>query len=77
MGICLVRHGLLHEAGQGQALPEGRQDGPYAYANEVSRVRGKVVSKYVGIVKIPEGTEDTNVVEKGGEPDADQSGESE
>ena len=62
---------------KGRLYPKAARTGPYAYANEVSRVRGKVVSKYVGIVKIPEGTEDTNVVEKGGEPDADQSGESE
>jgi len=62
---------------KGRLYPKAARTGPYAYANEVSRVRGKVVSKYVGIVKILEGTEDTNVVEKGGEPDADQSGESE
>ena len=62
---------------RGRLYPKAARTGPYAYANEVSRVRGKVVSKYVGIVRIPEGTEDTNVVEKGAEPDADQSGESE
>ena len=29
--------------------------GPYAFANEVRRVGGKVTSKYVGILKVPEG----------------------
>ena len=59
---------------RGRLYPKAARTGPYAYANEVSRVRGKVVSKYVGIVKIPE---DTDVVEKGGEADADQFDESE
>ena len=29
--------------------------GPYAYAQEVTRANGKVVTKYLGIVNVPEG----------------------
>jgi len=73
---------------KGRLYPKAARTGPYAFANEVSRVRGKVVSKYIGIVKVPdsasvtesadvvESGEGTDVVEKsGGEADAIDAGE--
>jgi hypothetical protein len=38
----------------GRLYPKAARTGPYAFAHEVSRVGGKVVSKYIGIVKVPE-----------------------
>ena len=35
--------------------PVKARTGPYAFANDVTRVGGKVTSKYVGVVQVPEG----------------------
>lgn len=35
--------------------PVKARTGPYAFANDVTRVGGKVTSKYVGILQVPEG----------------------
>ena len=60
---------------RGKLYPKAVRTGPYAFANEVTRVHGKVVSKYIGIVKVFR--EGADVVEKGGEADADHFDESE
>ena len=39
---------------RGKLYPKAARDGPYAFAEEVSRVNGRVVSRYLGIVKLPE-----------------------
>lgn len=39
---------------KGRLYPKAARTGPYAFAQEVSRVRGKVATRYVGIVKVPE-----------------------
>ena len=41
----------------GRLYPKAARTGPYAYAQEVTRVNGKVVTKYIGIVKVPESQE--------------------
>jgi len=46
---------------KGKLYPKAARTGPYAFAQEVSRVRLKVVTKYVGIVKVPK---DAVVIEK-------------
>ncbi len=51
---------------KGRLYPKAARFGSYAFAQEVSRVRGKVVTRYVGIVKVPK---DAAVVENGGEAD--------
>lgn len=56
----------------GRLYPKAARTGPYAYAQEVTRVNGKVVTKYIGIVRLPE---NTDVVERGGEGSADKPGE--
>lgn len=59
---------------KGRLYPKAARAGPYAYAQEVSRAGGKVVTRYAGVVRVPEGTD---VVEKRGEADADHTGEPE
>lgn len=73
----------------GRLYPKAARAGPFAYANEVSGVQGKVVSKYVGIAKVPDNTNvvesadvvenkaGTNVVENVGEADANDTREPE
>ncbi len=41
---------------RGKTYPKAARTGPYAFAQEVTRVNGKVVSRYVGIVSVPEDT---------------------
>jgi hypothetical protein len=38
----------------GRLYPRAARTGPYAFAEEVSRVNGKVVSKYLGIRRLPD-----------------------
>ncbi|MDV3278537.1 MAG: hypothetical protein LYZ69_08785 [Nitrososphaerales archaeon] len=57
---------------KGKLYPKATRTSSFAYANEVNRERGRVVSKYIGIMKVPEGSD---VVEKGGDADADSPGE--
>jgi hypothetical protein len=38
----------------GRLYPKAARTGPYAFAEEVRRVDGRVVSRYVGIVQVPE-----------------------
>jgi hypothetical protein len=45
---------------KGRLYPKAARTGPYAFAEEVRRVDGRVVSRYVGIVQVPERT---NVIE--------------
>lgn len=58
---------------KGRLYPKAARTGPYAYAQEVTRVQGKVVTKYLGIARVPE---KTDVIEKGGEEGANHPGES-
>jgi hypothetical protein len=39
---------------EGRLYPKAARTSPYAFAEEVRRVDGKVVSRYVGIVQVPE-----------------------
>ena len=39
---------------RGRLYPVKARTGPYAYANKVTRVGGKITSKYVGILQVPE-----------------------
>jgi hypothetical protein len=73
---------LIRKKIRGRLYPKAARTGPCAYANEVSRVGGRVVSRYVGIVKVSDcsnlvGNRDVvenkagkSVVEKAGETDA-------
>ncbi len=64
-----MRDSTLQETCQRQALPKGGQDRrPYAFAEEVSGVDGRLVSRYLGIVKLPD---QANVVEMGEEESHD------
>jgi hypothetical protein len=45
---------------KGRLYPKAARIGPYAFAQEVTRVNGKVVTKYIGIMKVQE---DTTVIE--------------
>jgi hypothetical protein len=47
----------------GRLYPQAARTGPYAFAEEVRRVDGRVVSTYRGIVQVPERA---NVIENGG-----------
>lgn len=69
---------------KGRLYPRAARTGPYAYAQEVTRVGGRVVTKYVGIAKVSEGqdrtergeTETEDVIEKPeGTPDGDNTGQ--
>lgn len=39
---------------KGRLYPKAARTGPYAFAEEVRRVDGRVVSRYVGIVQVPD-----------------------
>jgi hypothetical protein len=39
---------------KGRLFPKAARTGPYAFAEEVRRVDGRVVSRYVGIVQVPD-----------------------
>jgi len=45
----------------GRRYPKAARTGPYAFAQEVTRVDGRVVTRYIGIVQISE--EGTDVIE--------------
>jgi len=72
---------------RGKLYPKAARTGPYAFAQEVKRVNGKVVTRYIGIMKVlardaavienSGGADGTDVIEKGGEANADQFDESE
>ena len=49
---------------RGKLYPRAARTGPYAFAQEVSRVNGRVVTRYIGIVQVPGRVA---VVEIGGE----------
>ena len=71
---------------KGKLYPKAARTGPYAFAQEVKRVNGKVVTRYIGIMKVlardavienSGGADGTDVIEKGGEADADSPSEPE
>jgi hypothetical protein len=58
----------------GRLYPKAARTGPYPFAQEVSRVDGKVVTRYIGIERLPNGAipsqacakaKGTDVIEKG------------
>ncbi len=57
----------------GRLYPKAARMGPYTFAQEVNRVDGRVVTRYIGIVEVPGRVP---VMEKGGESD-DESSKSE
>ena len=40
---------------RGKLYPKAARTGPFAFAQEVSRVDGRVVTRYIGIVQVPDG----------------------
>jgi hypothetical protein len=58
---------------RGRLYPKAARTGPYAFAQEVSRVNGRVVTRYLGVMQVPGRVP---VTEMGGESD-DESTESE
>ena len=72
---------------KGKLYPKAARTGPYAFAQEVRRVNGRVVTRYIGIVKVlardaavienSGGADGTDVIEKRGEADADSPSEPE
>ena len=38
---------------RGRPYPKAARTGPYAFAQEVSRVNGRVVTRYFGIMQVP------------------------
>ncbi len=59
---------------RGRLYPKAARTGPYAFAQEVSRVNGKVVMRYLGIVQVQDST---GVIEREGESNDDNSSEQE
>ena len=53
----------------GRLYPRAARTGAYAFAEEVSRVNGKVVSRYLGIRRPPDAPD---VIEIGEDPDGYQ-----
>lgn len=70
---------------KGKLYPKAARTGPYAFAQEVSRVHGKVVTRYIGIVRVSKDApviengeaDGTDVIENGGEADANDTHEPE
>ncbi len=62
---------------KGKLYPRAARTGPYAFAQEVSRVRGKVVTRYIGIMRVSKDApvmengelRESDVIEKGEERD--------
>lgn len=57
---------------KGKLYPRAARTCPYAFAQEVSRVRGKVVTRYIGIMRVSKDApvtenevRETDVIEKG------------
>ena len=59
---------------RGRLYPKAARTGPFAFAQEVNRVNGRVVTRYIGIVQVPDGTK---VVKMEGESVDDNSSEQE
>ena len=59
---------------RGRLYPKAARTGPFAFAQEVNRVDGRVVTRYLGIVEVPDRVD---VAEMGGESDDDNSSEQE
>jgi hypothetical protein len=59
---------------KGKLYPKAARTGPFAFAQEVSRVNGRVVTRYLGIVQVQVGT---GVIEREEESNDDNSGEQE
>ncbi|MDV3243902.1 MAG: hypothetical protein LYZ66_01855 [Nitrososphaerales archaeon] len=47
---------------KGRLYPKAARTGPYAFAQEVSRVRGEVVTRYIGIMRV---SKDARAIENG------------
>lgn len=45
---------LYRKVIKGRLYPKAARTGPYAYAQEVVRVNGKVVARYLGIARLPD-----------------------
>ena len=59
----------------GRRYPKAARTGPYAFAQEVTRVDGRVVTRYLGIVQVLE--ERTDVIEMEEESNDHKPGEPE
>jgi hypothetical protein len=53
----------------GKTYPKAARTGPYAFAQEVRRVGGRVVTTYIGILSVPDGED---VMESEGESENGQ-----
>ncbi len=49
---------------RGRLYPKAARTGPFAFAQEVNRVDGRVVTRYIGIVQVPQ---KADVIETGEE----------
>ena len=59
---------------RGRIYPKAARTGPCAFAQEVNRVDGRVVTRYIGIVQLPE---KADVVEMGEESNDSEPGQPE
>ena len=59
---------------RGRLYPKAARTGPFAFVQEVSRVDGRVVTRYIGIVHVPDGTK---AVKMEGESNDDNSSKQE
>ena len=52
MALCATV--LYREQINGRLYPKAARTGPYCFAEKVSRVNGRLVSRYLGIVRLPQ-----------------------
>jgi len=60
--MCAIAH--YTKTINGRKYPKAARTGPYAFAQEVTRVDGRVVIRYIGIVQV-EGRTDVIEMEEG------------
>jgi hypothetical protein len=72
VALCAIV--LYKKRMRGRLYPKAARTGPYAFAQEVNRVDGRVVARYIGIVQIPE---KADVLEVGEESSDSEPGQSE
>ncbi len=59
----------------GRIYPKAARTGPYAFAQEVYRVNGRVVTRYLGIVQLPEKADVIETGEESNDHKSEQPGE--
>ena len=56
----------------GRRYPKAARTGPFAFAQEVNRVNGRVVTRYLGIVQVEERTDVVETEEEANDHKSDQ-----